>query len=339
MIFKNAIGRIGTYIPIDLMYKISGTSIFIPYYHMVSDQDVVHVKHLYRYKDVKFFKSDIEYYCNNHTIVTLLDIIKHLYNDIKLPRKPLLLTFDDGFREMHEIVFPILKQKGVQAVFFINPNFIDNKDMCYLNKASIIVEKLNQCINNRLLLKIKDILCISRGNDLNVKGIILTIKYADRHLIDEIANVLEYDFFDYLKSVKPYLTSKQITDMISCGYEIGAHSLDHPLYYDIPISEQVRQTIESMKIIKQMFNINYGAFSFPHNDRYVSSKFFNEIYSSQVIDLTFGTDGFLKDAIKYNLQRINVERSLMTPKRVFAMRLLRKIYNNITNTAIIERKS
>ena len=126
--------------------------------------------------------------------------------------------------------------------------------------------------------------------------------------------------------------------MIACGYEIGAHSLDHPLYYDIPISEQVRQTTESMQLIKEKFKINYGAFSFPQNDRHVSRIFFNEIYNSKVINLTFGTDGFLKDVIKYNLQRINVERSLFTPKKVFAMKLLRKIYNNITNTAIIERK-
>ena len=45
----------------------------------------------------------------------------------KLDRRCLHLTFDDGFRELHDVVAPILLRKGIPATFFVNSAFIDNK--------------------------------------------------------------------------------------------------------------------------------------------------------------------------------------------------------------------
>ena len=39
-----------------------------------------------------------------------------------LPDKPILLTFDDGFREDYTVVLPILEQESFQATFFVIPN-------------------------------------------------------------------------------------------------------------------------------------------------------------------------------------------------------------------------
>lgn len=36
-----------------------------------------------------------------------------------LPKKPVLLTFDDGFREHYTVVFPLLKRLGLKATFFV----------------------------------------------------------------------------------------------------------------------------------------------------------------------------------------------------------------------------
>ena len=42
----------------------------------------------------------------------------------KPPQKPIVLTFDDGYRDFYTDVFPILKKYNVKAVVFVVPNFL-----------------------------------------------------------------------------------------------------------------------------------------------------------------------------------------------------------------------
>ena len=49
-------------VPIPLSPAILGTPLVIPYYHMVSDEQVPHVKHLYRYRNVRQFTKDLDFF-------------------------------------------------------------------------------------------------------------------------------------------------------------------------------------------------------------------------------------------------------------------------------------
>jgi len=44
--------------------------------------------------------------------------------DIELPDKPILITFDDGYRDNFENAYPILKQCGMVATFFIITDYL-----------------------------------------------------------------------------------------------------------------------------------------------------------------------------------------------------------------------
>lgn len=50
-------------------------------------------------------------------VVDLLTLLSHLDQRDTLPSHALLLTFDDGFSEMYDIVAPILKKKEYQLFF------------------------------------------------------------------------------------------------------------------------------------------------------------------------------------------------------------------------------
>lgn len=41
-----------------------------------------------------------------------------------IPRKPILLTFDDGYLDNYTEAYPVLKEHGFQATFFISTNYI-----------------------------------------------------------------------------------------------------------------------------------------------------------------------------------------------------------------------
>jgi peptidoglycan/xylan/chitin deacetylase (PgdA/CDA1 family) len=253
----------------------------------------------------------------------LLDSIK---NGNLLPKHAFLLTFDDGFREINDIVAPILQKKGIPATFFINTAFIDNKELCYQHKASILIEHIKRINSYSFEKKIKEIFKKNNISFANISDCILLIKYQQKKVIDEIAKLLDIDFNDYLIKNKPYLTTYQIKKLIKSGFTIGAHSIDHPLYYMLSLKDQIYQTIESIKEIRNKFGLGYGAFAFPHTDEKISKSFFLKINNTGLVDVTFGTGGIKKDSLLFHYQRFSLEKPLIPAKKIIALQFARKIF-------------
>src|SRR4030043_661872 len=112
------------------------------YYHLVSDEDVPHIKHLYVYKNVKQFKDDLDFILKKFRPLGLSDLIEYLKNGQAPPDYSFLLTYDDGLKEAAEIIAPILLSKGVPGAFFVCSAFMDNKRLATNHKASLFVEWL-----------------------------------------------------------------------------------------------------------------------------------------------------------------------------------------------------
>lgn len=51
--------------------------------------------------------------------ITLYDLYNHLTSGQPLPQKPVILTFDDGYRDNYDNAFPLLRQYGFPATFFV----------------------------------------------------------------------------------------------------------------------------------------------------------------------------------------------------------------------------
>ena len=51
--------------------------------------------------------------------ITLTDLYLNLTEGYPLPEKPVVLTFDDGYRDAYEVVFPKLLDHGFPATFFV----------------------------------------------------------------------------------------------------------------------------------------------------------------------------------------------------------------------------
>jgi len=77
------------------------------------------------------------------------------------------------------------------------------------------------------------------------------------------------------------------------GFHFGAHSIDHPKYSTITLKEQLRQTEESMQFVQEKFQPGYKVFAFPFNDLSVSRQFYNKIFDRNILDMSFGTAGYV----------------------------------------------
>jgi peptidoglycan/xylan/chitin deacetylase (PgdA/CDA1 family) len=54
-----------------------------------------------------------------YTSITFDDYRFFLQGELNLPRRPIIITFDDGYAETHTVAFPILQEFGMKAVVFV----------------------------------------------------------------------------------------------------------------------------------------------------------------------------------------------------------------------------
>ena len=63
---------------------------------------------------------------NGYTSVTVAELYNAFYYDLPLPAKPVILVFDDGYAEVYELAFPLLKQHGFGATIATITGAVDH---------------------------------------------------------------------------------------------------------------------------------------------------------------------------------------------------------------------
>ncbi|MBM2814749.1 MAG: hypothetical protein HW421_1511 [Ignavibacteria bacterium] len=325
---------ISQFFPYRLLRKISRSRLAMPLYHLVSNQTPPHVRHLHIVKSEHEFISELDFFLKEHSPIGLQDLIDYIINGRQLPEHALFLSFDDGYRECFDIIRPILLKKGIPATFFLTTDFLDNKKLGYKCKQSVLKESYLMLSGDKEI----NLLLSSIGlNSGDFSKAVDALEYHHQDKIDELAEILGIDFNGYLAQSKPYLDSTQVEQMLEEGFTIGAHSEDHPVFENISINEQIRQTENSIKFLEERFKIKYRTFAFPFYDNGVGRKFFDEASSRHLFDISFGTAGLMDDDIPNNLQRVWMEATSQTAKNIFKEKYLTKFVKLQIHKNIIHR--
>ncbi|MCX6247551.1 MAG: polysaccharide deacetylase family protein [Bacteroidetes bacterium] len=327
-------------LPLNGLIRVTGKRIIFPFYHLVSDEEVPHIKHLYPVRRTKEFRKDLDLFLKHYQPVGIQDLLDSVKNDKPIPGNSFLLSFDDGLREFHDVAAPVLREKGIPAICFLNSGFIGNKDLFYRYKASLLIERL--CNGKASAETQKDIAAWFTINHLpltdDYKGL-LSVSFANRHLLDQLALKLDQRFDEFLLKERPYLDSTQVHSLLRQGFSFGAHSINHPEYRFLDEEEQIRQTVESIHAVTGEFGITEKLFSFPFTDYGVKRSYFDSVFnpSQPLADLTFGGAGLKNDSVPKNIQRIPFEGTSLNAKEILSTEYLYFIIKSIFGKNIIRR--
>lgn len=291
----------------------SGQPLIAPFYHVVADEPLPHIRHLYRPRSTKEFEKDLDTFLKHYRPVSVDELSG------KLPEgNCFLLSFDDGLRQFHDFVAPILLRKGIPCICFLNSAFLDNRELFYRFKESLLADALKA----------------RPQKGLPAPEEILRIPYKDRSLLDKWALQAGVDFEAYLREERPYMTREEIRSLAQKGFRFGGHSIDHPRYSEISPKERLRQTRVSCSVAAEISSGNRLYFSFPHSDDTIPATFFAEIRDK--VEYTFGTAGLKQDSVPRHLQRIPMEQGTLTANEIlkneYAYYLLKKpLFKNRIN--------
>ena len=318
---------------LNSLIKITKKKQLFPFYHLVENEIPIFIKHLYTPKNIKNFKSDLDTFLQYFESISLSQTIATNIHSVSEKKPSFHVTFDDGLSNFYHVIAPILLEKKIHATVFLNSDFIDNKDLFYRYKASLLIERyLN---SDKEKQKKIEYFVLQHTENTDVKNFLLQIDYQNRALLDALAHEINYSFTDYLNKRKPYLTTKQITELQNQGFTFGSHSKSHPLYQKLSLFQQIYQTIEDLNELKKHQNISHPVFAFPFYDTNISIDFFNTIQDK--ITLSFGTSGLKKDGIPWNLQRLDMEKNKGNTKLFLIKQYFKLFLQQLTNKNDIKR--
>lgn len=102
----------------------SATGIPVLSYHQINDEE-----HNQLTVPVAEFDEEMAY-LHDHGFHTITPDQLHAYltEDAPLPEKPVLITFDDGYRDNYTNAFPILQKYGMTATIFLVSDYMDRFD-------------------------------------------------------------------------------------------------------------------------------------------------------------------------------------------------------------------
>ncbi|QBO59151.1 polysaccharide deacetylase family protein [Chryseobacterium salivictor] len=291
MKFRNRMKKAAKFLPMETCFKMSPHKMILPYYHTVTDSPKPHYSNLGYFRDKNDFIRDLDFFQNNFQSVGI--------ENLDFSRKTFHLSFDDGLAENYSIVAQLLYEQKVHATFFVNSNFIDNKEMFIRHKVSLIMSEAKKSPSCRTLLS-----GYLKTEEKNIDSVLLMEN--NENTVNKLGSLLLLNFEDYLKAQKPYLTTHNLKEMAKMGFTIGNHSTRHFRFSSLKFAEQKKDIFEANSFLKEL-NIEYLYFCFPYGDDLVPNELFDWMYLEADILKSFGTSGLKRDGHKNHYHRILME--------------------------------
>lgn len=282
--------------------KFSGVRRIAPFYHTVSDDILPHIEPLYNVRTVDQFKKDLIELRSHYEFVDAAELKAAI--ESKSSKKLAFLSFDDGLKQCHSIIRPILKELSIHAGFFINRDFVNGSDVFYRYKVGFLISALqNEALDSSLkhdwITNLKEKKLFHSDLDFSLNQ----LKFKDGKIINDMIRSLNITGWE--KDI--YMNENEIQDLINDGFNIGGHSLNHAEFSNLNTSERLAQIKESVDYCQEKYSEPMRLFAFPFFDYNLDLTIFKSMYEELNIDMSFGTSGLKRDFYDKSIQRMDME--------------------------------
>lgn len=200
-----------------------------------------------KFLELNFFKRQLDYLQEKFTIISVDQILDNIDKKITLPKNACWLTFDDGYKDHYNYVFPELKKRKLQGSFFPPRDAIKNGEILDVN---LIHHILSKCKSPYVLRDTLDKLCLQssiKSSELKLywdryavsnrwdNETIIYIKRMLQHVLPkETKNfILQKLFQEYVGvsqkelSNELYMSISEIRELVKEGMYVGSHGSRH----------------------------------------------------------------------------------------------------------------
>lgn len=255
------------------MIKIEKKNVYLVMYHYVRP-----------YRKNKYFpalalnnfKNQINYFQKVGRIIDNDEFVYILKNN-KFNKEPnFLLTFDDGYKDHYEFVYPYLKKFNLTGNFYVPTSIWKNNRMLDINKIHLILQKKND--HNKLLDHVYKLLSKKLEKKFKSKAI---LQHVVKNKYDKIETLIIKRFLQYMLPSrirtkilnklfneiinisnselinKTYLSVANAQEMSCNGMHFGSHGESHKNFRLLNYKDQFKEIKNSLSYMKKNEINNY----------------------------------------------------------------------------------
>jgi peptidoglycan/xylan/chitin deacetylase (PgdA/CDA1 family) len=220
---------------------------YIFVYHDVSESDSVQHSKYYSTTPEKFIKQLI-FFQKNFKLISLDEIIK---NDLSSRYNYASIVFDDGFKTIETIAFPILKQLNIPFSIFLNKNAIVNNRL-WLTDVLLQRKPFYQSV------------CI----DYNIANLSVEEKIDFLMNSNSFQNYIVNSNTEFDKFEQIYLNYKDVEYLKNNNIIVGSHTLTHPNLALISEKQITEELALNKVFLDNSFKQNTSHFAIPFGKKY-----------------------------------------------------------------------
>jgi peptidoglycan/xylan/chitin deacetylase (PgdA/CDA1 family) len=204
-------------------------------------------------------------------VVALDDVLAHARGGKRLPRNPVLVTFDDGYRDNHDVALPILRRHGVRATFFVATDYVTQRRLFWWDRVAFLLKRSTR---RRIALEYPERVELPLHDAASTRASVRRVQrlIKDRpglelgRLLDEVeaasgvalSSALERQMADEL-----VLTWSHVIALRRAGMDVQSHTCSHRVLQTLGPLELARELRESRRVLEDALGETVRAVSYP----------------------------------------------------------------------------
>jgi len=232
-----------------------------------------------RYQDIKgldinLFKEQINYMRKHYHIITMEEVIHSIDNQVQIPDKSVLLTFDDAYSDHYTNVFPILDKYKLQGSFYPPSKAITEHTVLDVNKIhfilasvegkSILINDLKELVKfHQKEYQLEDFdyyyKKLAQSSRMDTKDVIFIKRLLQVELVEDLRiKIVDTLFEKYIGmsedafSRELYMNEEQLKHMLRSGQHIGNHGYNHYWWNSLNEKEMSQELDLSISFLEKI---------------------------------------------------------------------------------------
>lgn len=217
---------------------------------------------------IEEFEAHLDWLGKHCTPVALADFTRWKHEEFKPSKPPVLLTFDDGYRNNATLAAPLLRRKGFPAAFFIASGYIGDTRALWPDEVFARILAWHET-------SLKD----PEGRIHHVpetRGARQPLAAAMVEACKKCPDVSRREFVEYLASgtpqcdpmpdpaVQAFMSWNEVRSLADDGFDIGSHTITHPILSSIEPERLRKELTESRLAIERQTGRKCTALAYPN---------------------------------------------------------------------------
>jgi peptidoglycan/xylan/chitin deacetylase (PgdA/CDA1 family) len=239
----------------------------LAYHRVVDPERVAPFDEGVRSATPEAFAAQMEWVASSFSVVSLADLRAILDGSARCPRRPLLITFDDGYADNYEHAVPVLRRLGLPAVVFAATGAVDSRRPHWWDALAVELRRVPRGLADLPLIGPRFMVGTAerRGAHAELRAAMKGVSHQEREAaIARLREMLgpgpEPDGDGLM------ITWEQARAMVRAGVDVQPHTVSHPILTTLEPEEVRREIRGSVERLRDRLGTPSWAFAYPNGD-------------------------------------------------------------------------